>query len=197
MPALTHGHSRSGNRTPEWTAWQNMIRRCTDTNFRQYDDYGGRGITVAAEWRGPGGFERFLAAVGPRPSTEYTLDRKENDLGYAPGNVRWATRVTQNNNTSKNVFLTASGQTLTIAQWCKISGLKHNTVRGRLTAGWSPEKAVSEPALPRGRSARTTPVPTVCPCGNIFMRSTSKTAPRHCSVRCGRRFGKQSGLQQK
>jgi hypothetical protein len=138
---MQHGHAAAG-RSPEYEAWQNMCQRCTNEKFRQQKDYSGRGIKVFPDWLGPGGFALFLKEVGRRPSSEYTLDRKDNDRGYEPGNVRWATRVEQNNNTSKNVFLTVRNEKKTIAQWCAVTGLKHSTLRARLQAGWSSEQAV-------------------------------------------------------
>lgn len=70
-----------------------MNARChypKDVGFRYY---GQRGITVCAEWRtgprGSGGFERFLAYMGPRPEGT-TIDRVQTDGNYEPGNVRWA-----------------------------------------------------------------------------------------------------------
>ena len=29
--------------------------------------------------------------VGPRPSSKHSIDRKNDEYGYFPGNVRWAT----------------------------------------------------------------------------------------------------------
>lgn len=69
-----------------------MNSRCLykkDISFRYY---GQRGITVCEEWkwgRGRGGFERFLAYMGPRPEG-MTLDRKDSNGNYEPGNVQWA-----------------------------------------------------------------------------------------------------------
>lgn len=89
----THGLSR----TPEHIAWIGMNSRCSPRSSveRNRFDYSGRGIAVCSEWKGVGGFERFLAHIGPRPSSEHSLDRIDNDSGYAPGNVRWATRSVQ------------------------------------------------------------------------------------------------------
>lgn len=50
------------------------------------------------EWRGRGGFAKFLDHVGPKPSAELTIERDDNDRGYEPGNVRWATRSEQSIN---------------------------------------------------------------------------------------------------
>ena len=139
----------NGKYTVEYLAWANMIRRCTYPGFRQYDDYGGRGITVTDEWRGRDGFDRWLAEVGPRPSPKYTLDRMDNNKGYYPGNVRWATRVQQNRNTSKNVWLTANGVKKTLVEWSLERGIPQSTIRERLGLGWSEEKSVTTPSRPK------------------------------------------------
>ena len=65
-----------------------------------YLDYGGRGITICPEWAAS--FEAFLEHVGPKPSPEHSLDRLDNNLGYLPGNVRWASWLAQANNRRPN-----------------------------------------------------------------------------------------------
>jgi len=74
------------------------IGRCHNPNHNRYNDYGGRGIFVHDEWRTEGGFQKFMEYVGPKPSPELTLDRIDNDKGYEPGNLRWATRSEQQRN---------------------------------------------------------------------------------------------------
>ena len=73
-----------------------MLTRCLNPNRDDWPDYGGRGITVCTEWRES--FEAFLAHVGRKPSPRHSLDRIENNRGYEPGNVRWATPREQANN---------------------------------------------------------------------------------------------------
>lgn len=81
--------------TPEYDAWYGMITRCTKPNCRSYPYYGGRGIKVCDRWLK---FENFLADMGRRPGNGYSLDRKNNDGNYEPGNCRWATKTEQNRN---------------------------------------------------------------------------------------------------
>jgi len=87
-----------GRRTPEYQAWQNMRARCMNAAHPKYARYGGRGITVCPEWDS---FPAFFDHIGPRPSADHSLDRIDNERGYEPGNVRWATRREQQLNRSR------------------------------------------------------------------------------------------------
>ncbi len=83
-----HGHNKSNIKvTPTYNTWHGMIQRCTNSNTRSYKNYGGRGITICPEWFD---FKNFLTDMGIRP-VGTTIDRINVDLGYVPGNCRWAT----------------------------------------------------------------------------------------------------------
>ena len=69
-----------------YVSWRNMIQRCTNKNFPQYDDYGGRGIYVCPEWRKS--FTQFVLDMGKRPKGK-TIDRKNYDGPYTPDNCKW------------------------------------------------------------------------------------------------------------
>jgi len=111
--------------------------------------YGGRGITVCARWDS---YENFRADVGPRPSPAHTLDRIDNDRGYEPGNVRWATPVEQARNRRGNVRLTLNGITRTVVEWAAMLALGKSTIRYRLKRGWPVERALKpgDVAMRRG-----------------------------------------------
>lgn len=95
-----HGHAEPETRT--YKSWRAMINRCYNHKANNYADYGGRGITVAREWRDE--FRNFLHDLGERP-IGMTLDRIDNDKGYGAGNVRWATPAEQTlNRRNQHVF---------------------------------------------------------------------------------------------
>jgi hypothetical protein len=138
--------------TGERNIWACMIQRCHNSRHPRFADYGGRGITVCERWRLS--FEAFLEDVGLRPSKDHSLDRfPNNDGGYGPGNVRWATRREQQNNMRSNHRITALGETLTLAQWSRRTGIGFVTLYRRLQRGMSPTEAVTRP-LDRAQSAR-------------------------------------------
>ena len=88
-----HGQTR---KTSEYKAWDSMIQRTNNPNHPAYKNYGGRGITVCAEWRKS--FISFFNYIGKKPLPKLSLDRINNEGNYEPGNVRWATMSEQQRN---------------------------------------------------------------------------------------------------
>lgn len=132
----THGLSR----TEEYKIWKGIVKRCCNPNCSGYEYYGGRGITIHPQWKND--FISFLDHIGKRPSKKHSVDRIDNSKGYVPGNVRWATRLEQNNNSRKNRILCINGEEKTISQWSKVSGIDHRLIWNRLRLGWVPKDAV-------------------------------------------------------
>jgi hypothetical protein len=134
------------HREPERSIFTIMKQRCHNPHHPKFHLYGGRGITVCEEWRGPGGFPRFLDHIGPRPSPKHSVDRIDNARGYEPGNVRWATQREQMRNTRINHVVTAFGRSQCLAAWCEETGLHYRVILRRLNSGWPAETALSTPS---------------------------------------------------
>lgn len=149
---LKKTHGKTG--TPEYRIWAHIIGRCTNPNDASYHHYGGRGITVAPEWRS---FDRFYADVGSRPSPEYSIDRINNDGNYEPGNVRWATNKEQANNKRLNRIVTYAGESMTVAQLGdRFPHIKKECLYARLFIyNWTIEEAVNTPVRQVNKSGDT------------------------------------------
>jgi hypothetical protein len=155
---MTHGDSNK--RTHLYRVWENMISRCYNHNRHHYRNYGGRGITVADEWRTSyAAFRAWSLAHGFAPGL--TLDRRNNDGPYSPNNCQWATRKQQARNTRQNRRLTAFDETKLVCEWaedprCRVC---NGTLRSRLDKGWDAERAISTPPLSTGRPRKATSPP--------------------------------------
>ena len=139
----THGMTAKAVRkdSHEYWIWNMVVQRCTNPRVKNWNDYGGRGITVCDSWLK---FESFYADMGPRPGRGYSLERIDNDGGYHNGNCKWATRMDQSKNKRNNRLLTAFGKTQHLAEWAREYGIQHTTILYRLRAGWPIEDAVSK-----------------------------------------------------
>jgi hypothetical protein len=89
----------------EYRIYKGMKGRCFNPNLKEYPDYGGRGITICPQWLGHHGFENFLLHVGRCPDLKMSIERKDVNKGYEPGNVRWATSAEQHKNRRKFVAI--------------------------------------------------------------------------------------------
>ena len=134
--STTHGRYY----TPEYRVYKSMVNRCTNPNYHEYHLYGGRGITISEEFDT---FEKFFAIVGPRPSEDHQLDRKDNEKGYTPENVHWATRSENARNKRNNVLVTYNGEEMTLIEAAEKSGIDYHALYYRYENGWTGEKLFS------------------------------------------------------
>ena len=128
-----------------------MKDRCYNPNFRDYKNYGGRGITICEEWQTPHSWKGGRAfrkwALENGYADNLTLDRIDVNKGYSPENCRWVSMKTQQNNKRNNRLITYNGKTQTIALWCEELKLPFSTVKNRLNRGLPAEKVLSKKAL--------------------------------------------------
>lgn len=140
MREIRTSHGMCG--TYLYRTWALIIQRCRNPNNPAFANYGARGINICKDWELS--FEQFQKDVGPRPSPAFSLDRIDNDDGYHPANMRWATRTQQARNRRSNRILAVNGVSRCIAEWSELTGVNRATIESRLDKwGWSPEKAIS------------------------------------------------------
>jgi len=83
------------SKTKTQRCWSHMKTRCTNSNCKDYINYGGRGITYTESWEI---FANFLTDMGEAPEGDYSLDRIDVNGNYCKENCRWASRKVQNSN---------------------------------------------------------------------------------------------------
>lgn len=102
--SLTTGQSKScgcrwtthgGTNTREYTIWSGMRQRCYDSNCKDFQDYGAKGVIIFPDWLTS--FKSFMEYMGECPDG-MSIDRIDSTGNYEPGNVRWATASEQNHN---------------------------------------------------------------------------------------------------
>lgn len=129
-------HGMTGS--PEWTSWQAMHARCSDP--KKFSVYGS--VEICDRWRS---FENFLADMGKRPATDYSIDRIDSSRGYEPGNCRWATKTVQSENRRTTVWIEANGSRLTASEWARRTGMSLSAILSRLARGMSHQDVVTIP----------------------------------------------------
>lgn len=125
------------------TTWINIRQRCTNPNAPAFRNYGARGITMCDRWSD---LAAFAQDVGDPPTSEHTLDRIDNNRGYEPKNVRWATRKEQMQNVRYNVKITFDGETHVMSEWARKCGVTPSTMHYRIRK-WGEVRAVTTPNL--------------------------------------------------
>lgn len=129
--AITHMHGESETRL--YCIWRGMKRRCNNPNSKDYPLYGGNRIAVCKEW------EQFIPfrdwAIANGYADNLSIDRIDSKGNYEPSNCRWADNITQSNNRCTNIFVEIDGETHTLVEWARISGVHKKTLQARYHKG--------------------------------------------------------------
>ena len=89
----------NGKATHIYSEWRGIKERCNNPKNKSYKNYGGRGIKLCSEWdKDFQSWFDYVSKLEHFGEPGRTLDRINNDDGYKPGNVRWATKIEQEHN---------------------------------------------------------------------------------------------------
>lgn len=141
----------------EYTAWAKAKNRCRSPKAEAWANYGGRGIKFSPAWDR---FVDFLRDMGPCP-LGYSLERRDNNGDYAPGNCAWIPRKKQALNRRNSRKLTLDSATLNLSEWARKLNCAVSTIRHRVDSyGWSVRQALTTPIRPKSDSrwSRGTPL---------------------------------------
>lgn len=139
----THGKTN----TRLYSVWRGIKSRCHNKNVYEYRWYGARGITMCDEWKNDfDSFYNWSIANGydeMAPRGYCTIDRIDANRGYFPDNCRFISQQQQMNNIRTNRIILCDGESHTIAEWSRITGISQFKIRNRIAKlGWSPKRAL-------------------------------------------------------
>jgi hypothetical protein len=127
---------------PEYRCWAKMRDRCLNPARKKYETYGGRGIRICERWDR---FANFLEDMGKKPSPKHSIDRKDVNGNYEPGNCRWATNGEQQRNRRDSVHVMYRKKRVLLIELCEKKGWNYITVLSRYNKGWSLRRASTVP----------------------------------------------------
>ena len=133
----THGRRH----TRLYRVWAGIKNRCLNSNDPLYAYYGARGITICQEWQDD--FAAFAAHIGADPGKGYDVGRKDNKLGYQPGNVRWETEAQNARNKRSTRWVVVNGARMSLVEASEAAGIPYKRVHARLAAGWTLNEALA------------------------------------------------------
>src|SRR3990167_5305306 len=99
--------------TKLYRVWHNMKQRCSNPNFKQYKNYGGKGITVCDEWLDNyGDFKKWALNNGYQE--DLFIDRENPDGNYEPTNCRFLTIEESNRNKTNTITMKIANEIRTL-----------------------------------------------------------------------------------
>lgn len=136
-----HQELHGASHTRTYRIWAGVLSRCRNPLDKAWVRYGGRGISVCQRWYE---YSNFLSDMGERPGN-LEIERIDNDGNYEPSNCRWATDKEQSRNKRTTFLVSVFGRQQSAAAWAEEFGIKRVTFYSRLSRGYSPEQALTEP----------------------------------------------------
>jgi hypothetical protein len=141
-----------GSASRVYGIWKNMKRRCSNKNYKYYDYYGGRGISVCQEWTDYNTFLNWSLNNGYK--NNLTLERINVNGNYCPENCEWITKSKQTRNTRRTRKFDGFGETKHLVDWQHDPRAKASPAQIRyrlLFMNWNVEDSVLTPAFGKSK----------------------------------------------
>lgn len=157
-----------------------MHARCYKPSVKAYKWYGGRGITVEAEWHDFDAFCHWSLKHGSAKGLQ--IDRIDANGPYGPSNCRWVSVKVNQNNRRNNRIVEAWGESKTLAEWIEDSRVTvtYRQAENRLRrGGWDPERALTAPIDPTRKPVHK----THCKRGHEYTDANTYTTPSQPNIK--------------
>ena len=150
-----HGFSTKGNQDPFYDRLVKIHRRCLNPDDKNYPNYGGRGITVWEHWEtldydSIKSFKNYLLAIHPDAldllEKGYEIDRRNNNCGYQPGNIRLVTPKVNAQNKRNNIYVDFDGEKRAASYVYEVlkPPITYGAFISRLKKGWTLDECLQE-----------------------------------------------------
>ena len=145
-----HGSVDGLSNHPLYSVWKDMVRRCYTVTYKEYFNYGYRGIYIVDEWYTPGvlnnpGFRAFFKwATENGYQKGLEIDRINNDGPYGPDNCRWSTKKDNINNRRVTRYLLINNKVYAQRDAERLAGWEKRTIYSRLQKGYTIDGVIHE-----------------------------------------------------
>lgn len=148
-----HQNYRHGmTKHPAYRSWTGLIQRCTNPKCGQFKDYGARGIKVHEPWLKD--FINFWRDMGAGWFKGATIERRDVNGDYEPGNCTWVPKSEQPKNRRTVEWIETPWGIMTLVDAAARLGMSHPAFWRRYKLGWRGDK-LFQPPVEKG--ARITP----------------------------------------
>ena len=143
---LRHGDAKHGKRHRLYSIWAGMKNRCYSKSSQSYNHYGERNIAVCKTWReNYSAFKEWALKSGYLDSL--TIERKDVNGDYEPGNCCFIPNNEQSLNKTDTVYVNFKGEKISLTSLAKLVGLPRDILYARLRAKWGVTRAASAPLI--------------------------------------------------
>ena len=146
---LMRRHQKSGK--PGFDTRHGQARSASQKASQLYETWNRARCSREGTSKAWADFTIFKQEMGEKPSPSHVLMRKNPTRPFSKGNCFWATREQVSANLETAVRLTWKGETKTVSEWARHTGLSKGIIRKRLARGWTVEHTLSRTPGPLKR----------------------------------------------